>query len=148
MTQSRTAKTRIPARVHAGNDSARVWPSHGLGTTFTLLGACCWSLGGFFTRATTGIDAWQIVFYRSCVLLSIIGTVMLVRHRGRVLSVFHEAGINAAIAGIALGLAGLTFLLSLFYTTVAQSVFMAGIAPFCSAVLGWWILRERVPRAT
>jgi drug/metabolite transporter (DMT)-like permease len=25
---------------------------------------------------------------------------------------------------------------------------MVGIAPFSSAVLGWWILRERVPRAT
>lgn len=144
MTQSRPAKTRIPA-AH-GHHRGR--PSHGLGIAFTLLGACCWSLGGFFTRSTSGIDAWQIIFYRSSVVLLIMGAVMLVRHRGRMVAVFREAGINAAIAGIALGLAGLTFMLALFHTTVAQAIFMAGIAPFCSAVLGWWILRERVPRAT
>jgi drug/metabolite transporter (DMT)-like permease len=113
-----------------------------------LLGACCWSLGGFFTRATHGIDAWQIIFYRSWVVLIIMGTVMLIQHRSRVLSIFHEAGTSAAIAGIALGLAGLTFVLALFYTTVAQAIFMVGITPFSSAVLGWWILRERVRRST
>ena len=48
------------------------------------------------------------------------------------------------IAGLAVGTAGLTFIASLFYTTVAQSIFMTGLSPFMSALLGLWILRERV----
>ncbi|MDP9137845.1 MAG: DMT family transporter [Pseudomonadota bacterium] len=148
MIRSRSSTIPAPARTSGRVAGAPAWPSHGLGIVFTLIGACCWSLGGFFTRSTHGIDAWQIVFYRSWVVLLLMGAVMLGRHRSRVLSVFREAGINAAIAGVALGLAGLTFVLSLFYTTVAQSIFMVGIAPFCSAILGWWILRERAARAT
>ena len=148
MTEELARTTRMPARGQRQDAGTRRRPSHGLGIAFTLLGACCWSLGGLFTRATDGIDAWQIIFYRSWVALLIMAGVMLARHRGRTLSIFREAGLNAVIAGIALGLAGLTFVLSLFYTTVAQSIFMVGIAPFSSAILGWWILRERVARAT
>lgn len=144
--QSRTTGPRLPATVGGGGQPGQ--PSRGLAIAAVLLGACCWSLGGFFTRATHDIDAWQIVFYRSWVLLLIMGAAMLVRHRGGVVAALRAAGVNAAIAGVALGLAGLTFVLSLFYTTVAQSIFMVGIAPFCSAILGRWILRERVPKST
>jgi drug/metabolite transporter (DMT)-like permease len=58
------------------------------------------------------------------------------------------AGMNAVIAGIAVGTAGLTFVAALFYTTVAQAIFMVGVAPFFSAMLGFWILRERIPPIT
>ncbi len=149
MPRRRPTKTRNPAASSRGPArTPGVGPSHGLGIVFVLLAASCWSLGGFFTRATNGIDPWQIVFYRSWVALLIIGGFMAFRHGSRLSVVFREAGFNAAVAGVALGLAGLSFLLSLFHTTVAQSVFMVGIAPFCSALLGWWILRERVSKAT
>jgi DME family drug/metabolite transporter len=118
------------------------------GYVLTLLGACCWSFGGLFVRSTKDIDAWQIIFYRSWVLLAIMGGYMALRYRSQLWPVFRAAGSNAVLAGIALGLAGLLFMLSLFYTTVAQAVFMGGIAPFTSALLAWWILRERVNRPT
>jgi DME family drug/metabolite transporter len=118
------------------------------GFVLTLLGACCWSFGGFFVRTTKDIDAWQIIFYRSWVVLAITGGYLALRYRSQLGPVFRTAGINALIAGIALGLAGLLFMLSLFYTTVAQAVFMGGIAPFTSALLAWWLLGERVKRPT
>jgi drug/metabolite transporter (DMT)-like permease len=120
----------------------------GLGFVLALLGACCWSFGGLFVRSTEGVDAWQIIFYRSWVVLATMGGFMALRYRSRLARVFAEAGINAPIAGIALGLAGLTFVMSLFHTTVAQAIFMVGIAPFTAAMLGWWILGERVRSAT
>ncbi|MGH6873416.1 MAG: DMT family transporter, partial [Aestuariivirgaceae bacterium] len=118
------------------------------GFVLTLLGACCWSFGGLFVRTTRDIDAWQIIFFRSCVLLAITSGYLALRYRSRLWPMFRAAGINALIAGIALGLAGLLFMLSLFYTTVAQAVFMGGIAPFASALLAWWALGERVKGAT
>ena len=120
----------------------------GFGYLLVLLGACCWSLGGLFVRSTNNVDAWQIIFYRSWAVLVVLGGFMALRYRSRLGRIFRDAGFNAPIAGIALGLAGLTFVMSLFYTTVAQAIFMVGIAPFTAAMLGWWILGERVKSST
>jgi drug/metabolite transporter, DME family len=140
---------RPNARSIAGHQRKRAGRRHfNFGFVLTLLGACCWSLGGLFVRATEDVDAWQIIFYRSWVVLATMGGYMALRYRSRLGQVFRDAGINAPIAGIALGLAGLTFVLSLFYTTVAQAIFMVGIAPFTAALLGWWILGEGVKKAT
>jgi DME family drug/metabolite transporter len=134
----------MPARGSVGLRRGR----SGLGYVLVLLGACCWSLGGLFVRSTDNVDAWQIIFYRSWVVLVAMGGYMALRYRSRLGQVFRDAGINAPIAGTALGLAGLTFVMSLFYTTVAQAIFMVGIAPFTAAILGWWILGERVRKPT
>jgi len=39
--------------------------SYGTGVALALAGAACWSLGGGLVRMTEGVDAWQIIFYRS-----------------------------------------------------------------------------------
>ncbi len=122
--------------------------SYGAGVIFTVAGAACWSLGGALVRATDGIDAWQIIFYRSSTVLALMGAWLTYRLRGHLLSHMARAGINAVVAGMAVGTAGLTFVASLFYTTVAQAIFMVGMAPFLSAIIGYWILRERIPGVT
>lgn len=127
---------------------SRIVPSYGLGIALGIAAASCWSLGGVLVRLTDGIDSWQIVLYRSLTVLPLIGGWMALTKGRRTLAVIRQAGLNAVVAGIAVGLAGLCFVLSLFYTTVAQSIFMSGIAPFCAAFLGWWLLGERVSRAT
>jgi len=118
------------------------------GALLALAGATCWSFGGVLIRLTHGIDAWQIIFYRSSIVLIIMGAWVWLNNRGRLWRGVREAGINAVVAGIAIGTASLTFVVAVFYTTVAQVVFMVGIAPFCAALLGWWLLRERLTRIT
>jgi DME family drug/metabolite transporter len=127
---------------------SRIVPPYGIGVALGLAAASCWSLGGVLVRLTDGIDSWQIVFYRSLTVLLLIGGWLVLAHRRHTLAAIRQAGANAVVAGIAIGLAGLCFILSLFFTTVAQSIFMSGIAPFCAALLGWWLLGERVSRAT
>ncbi len=99
-------------------------------------------------RLTHGVDAWQIIFYRSITVLVIMGAWVWLNNRGRFWHTIHRAGINAVVAGIAVGSAGLSFVVAVFYTTVAQVIFMVGIAPFCAALLGWWLLRERLSPVT
>jgi drug/metabolite transporter (DMT)-like permease len=70
------------------------------------------------------------------------------RFRGDLWARTRDAGVNAVIAGVAIGTAGLVFIISMFYTTVADAVFMTGVSPFLSAILGLWILRERIPAIT
>lgn len=122
--------------------------SYGAGVLFVAAGAACWSMAGGLVRLTQGIDAWQIVFYRSAVLLACMLVWLGLRFRGDLWARFRDAGLNAVIAGIAIGTAGLVFIISMFYTTVAEAVFMSGMAPFFSAILGLWILRERIPGIT
>lgn len=122
--------------------------SYGAGVLFVAAGASCWSLGGALVRLTEGVDVWQIVFYRSITLLVCMCIWLGLRFRTQLVSRMREAGANAVIAGIAIGTAGLTFVASLFYTTVAEAIFMVGVSPFLSAILGLWILRERIPPVT
>jgi drug/metabolite transporter, DME family len=122
--------------------------SHALGIALVLGGAVCWSLGGVLVRLTDGIDIWQIVFYRSVVMLVVISAWIWSIHGVQSFDIVRRAGWTAAIAGIAVGLAGLAFVGAVFHTTVAQAIFMMGISPFCAALLGWWILRERVQGPT
>lgn len=122
--------------------------SYTAGAAFAAAGATCWSLGGALVRLTEGVDAWQIIFYRSLTILVCFG--LWFGHRFG-MGVFHHmrvAGFNAIVAGIAVGTAGLAFVASLFYTTVAQAIFMVGVAPFLSAIIGLWILRERISGVT
>lgn len=128
--------------------AGKVRPSHLAGAVLVLGGATCWSLGGVLVRLTEGIDVWQIIFYRSITVLTVMGGWVWLNNRGRLWLAIWDAGINGVVAGMAVGLAGLTFVAALFYTTVAQAIFMVGIAPFCAAVLGWWLLRERVSAVT
>jgi drug/metabolite transporter (DMT)-like permease len=118
------------------------------GILLVLGGVTCWSLGGMLVRLTDGIDAWQIILYRSLVLLIVMGLWIVRVYGPRSFAAVREAGWVAVAAGIAVGLASLCFVTALFYTTVAQTLFMAGIAPFSAALLGWWLLGERVHAAT
>ena len=119
-----------------------------LGMLCAAAGALCWSLGGMLVRLTSHIDGWQIIFFRSLTVLACMAVWLGVQYGRALPRVFHRAGANAVIAGIAIGAAGLSFIISLFYTTVAQAIFMTGLAPFLSAIMGYWILRERISGIT
>lgn len=122
--------------------------SYGAGVLFAAAGAACWSMAGGLVRLTHGIDAWQIVFYRSLVVLVCMLMWLGLRFGRDLWRRTREAGVNAVIAGVAIGTAGLVFIISMFFTTVADAVFMTGVSPFLSAILGFWILRERIPGIT
>ena len=123
-------------------------PSRLAGYAFAAAGAACWSLGGALVRLTENVDLWQIIFYRSLTVLLCMGLWLGLRFRSAFFARLADAGLNAVIAGVAVGIAGLTFVAALFYTTVAQAIFMTGITPFLSAMLGFWILREKIPPIT
>jgi drug/metabolite transporter (DMT)-like permease len=127
----------------------RSWQvNYGTGVMLAAIGALCWSFGGALVRLTEGLDAWQIIFYRSATLFVCMMGWLAIQHGRHLLLAFRQAGFNAVIAGLAIGMAGLTFIASLFYTTVAQSIFMTGLTPFIAALLGLWILREKVAAIT
>jgi len=123
-------------------------PSVPVAVFCALGGALCWSLAGVLVRMTSEIDPWQIIFYRSIAVAICCGFWLAATYRSRFFAMVAEAGSSGVIAGIAVGLAGLTFIIAIFYTTVAQAIFMVGLSPFAAAIIGRIMLREYVGAAT
>jgi drug/metabolite transporter, DME family len=122
------------------------------GVLLVVLAGSFWSLGGILVRLVEAAGAWQIIFYRSAALIPTLALIMAVRHGGGggrwFLATFRAAGRNGLAAGALQAAASVAFILALQHTTVANTLFMLGGAPFLGALLGWVVLGERVRRAT
>jgi drug/metabolite transporter, DME family len=141
-----TAAAPIPAPATAPSTPAG--PAHGRGVALALLGALFWSLSGLMVRLTEAAGPWQIVLYRSVAMTATLLLLLAVRHRGRVATPLRDAGWDAFLAGLALTGSSSFFILSLSHVTVANALFMSGIAPFITALIARASIGEPVARLT
>jgi DME family drug/metabolite transporter len=74
--------------------------------------------------------------------------ILAVRYRGRVDLPLRRGGRDALLAGLAFSSASCCFILAIGYVTVANALFMSGIAPFITALLARAWLGESVPSRT
>lgn len=114
------------------------------GVTLVLTAGIFWSFAGLAVRLIEFANEWQILFFRSTSLLAFLSVYFLVFHRKRTIEVFRDCGWVGFAAGLALGLAFCAWIHALTHTTVANALFLLSTSPFFAAVLGWWILGERV----
>ena len=112
------------------------------------LGAFGLSFGGLIVRNLTGIDAATINFHRSAALIVSTLAIIAVLHRGTILRQLLGIGIRGLLAGAILGCAGITFLMALIHTTVANTVLITSSTPLLSAVLAFLLLGERLSKPT
>ena len=66
--RSSSSSSSPPSSGHEGPAAAPHEPdvfSYGAGVLFVAAGAACWSLAARWCASPTGIDVWQIIFYRS-----------------------------------------------------------------------------------
>lgn len=118
------------------------------GMALVIAAGTCLSFGGLLFRLISSSDVWQVFLYRSVFLILAMVPIILYANKGKFFSIFYRAGWNGVIAGFCLALASVSFITSLTYTTVANAAFMVGSVPFFSALLGWWLLREKVSKQT
>jgi drug/metabolite transporter, DME family len=132
----------------APQTGARVDRDYAQGVVLVALAGVFWSVGGLLIRLIEAANAWQIVLYRSLALALTLALIVALRHRGRLVRAFGEAGWNGAAAGVALSGGFIGFVLALHHTTVANATFMLGASPFFGALLGRLVLGEALRRAT
>ena len=101
---------------------------------------------GLIVRSMDSAGGWQIIFYRSCFLAIALCVVFGVQSRGRVRAAIRELRPWALLGSVAIASVNTCFILSLTYTTVANTMFSLSAAPFFTALLGWMVLGERVER--
>jgi len=113
---------------------------HRTGILLVMLAGFFWSLGGLIIRLMEEAGPWQILFYRSLSIAIMLFMVLNIVHGRNFIQVVRSSGWASFIAGIGIAIAFAGFILSLAYTTAANTFFLLATA--------WPVLGERVDRAT
>ena len=123
-------------------------PSYRHGIFLVLFAGVCWSSMGLGIRFIETANVWQILFYRSLSLAPFLFLVIALRSGGKPFQTIRKVGVAGVIGGVALVFAFTGGILAIQETTVANAMFLFAAAPFMAALLGLFILRERVRTAT
>jgi drug/metabolite transporter (DMT)-like permease len=108
-------------------------------------------LSGFFL-STLGIgvrfmqqaDSFQITFYRALGQAVFVSFILWLRNRGSMLESFYQVGKIGLLAGFMFAGASVFLVLALTTTTIANAMFVMSLAPFGTAVLAFFFLREKI----
>jgi drug/metabolite transporter (DMT)-like permease len=125
-------------------DAARA--SRSLGFALALSATVFWSLAGLMIRLMGEATSWHIILYRSLGATAMVGGMIAIVNRGRVVQAIRLAGWPAVLAGVCSSASSVLFILALGRVTVANATFMGGITPFLTAIGAQAFLGERVPR--
>ncbi len=121
---------------------------YGTGILLVLLAGTVWSTIGIGIRNIEVANVWQILFYRSIALSTFLFVLILFRSGYKPFASIINTGWAGVIGGIGLVIAFAGGIYSIQITTVANAMFLFASAPFMAAVLGWWLLKEKVHNTT
>jgi drug/metabolite transporter, DME family len=113
------------------------------GAALVFGAAIIFSLGGLIFRHIEGLDIWTINFWRALTMTIALAIGLAVVARGRVVAAFVAAGWRGLASGACIAVMMSCYMLALPRTTVANIMVIASAAPFLTALLAWFILRER-----
>ena len=118
------------------------------GVLLVLAAGICWSSMGLGIRHIEVANVWQILFFRSLALTTLLLLVLTFRARGNPFPIIQRAGLAGGVGGISLVFAFSGGILAIQTTSVANAMFLFAAAPFFAAILGWLLLNEQVRKAT
>jgi len=122
--------------------------AHKYGLLFVFAAGVLWSTVGLGIRMIEDAVVWQILLYRSISMSLFLYLVIRVRSGESPFVQIRRTGFPAVVAGLALVAAYSGGIYAIQNTSVANAMLLFATAPFMAAVLGWFILRERVRVAT
>jgi len=118
------------------------------GVSYIVLAGVFLSLGGLFVRFLDTADPWTVLFYRSLTFTVSVSLFMYLRDGCGVVQRFQQIKPLELIVTLSLALGFMSYLLSLFTTSVANTVLILSTGPVFAALLGWIVLRETVNHST
>ncbi len=127
----------------AGNTSTRT-----TGILFVFAAGVLWSTVGLGIRMIEDAVVWQILFYRSISLSIFLYIVIRIRTGQSPFEQIRKAGVPSVVAGLALVAAYSGGIYAIQHTSVANALLLFATAPFFTAILGRFILKETVRSAT
>ena len=121
-------------------------PNRALGIPMVLLAGVFWSTSGIIYRLIEEATAWQVLFYRSLSLLTMLFIWLGFKYKENLFKLFGYSLRLTMVGGIFLGIAFTAYIQALEHTSVANAMFILAIAPFITALLGIVLLGEKILR--
>jgi drug/metabolite transporter (DMT)-like permease len=118
------------------------------GVLLVIASALFLSTSGVGLRVIESASAWQILFYRSISMGILVFIILVLFNRGTWMLRFKTITRDDVLLAFVLGSGFVAYVFALLITTVANALFIFSAAPFLAALLGWFLLGERVPLRT
>ena len=117
---------------------------------FVLLAGLIWSFGPLVVRNMDNAELvpWQYSLIRGSAIFIILNLYLFLTEGSKFINNYNKIGLSGIIGGISLGIANLTFILSLTSTSAAVTLLMLGALPFLAAIIAYIFLNEKISKTT
>ena len=115
-----------------------------------LIAGIFWSFGPLVVRHIDNAQLipWQYLFFRGSVIFLVINIYLFLAEGQKFIKNYNKIGLSGLIGGISLGIANISFILSITTTTAAVTMMMLATQPFVAAILAYIFLNEKISKTT
>ena len=115
-----------------------------------LLAGLIWSFGPLVVRNIDNAELipWQYSLIRGFSIFLLLNLYLFFNEGTDFIKNYKKIGLSGLVGGISLGIANITFVLSITTTTAAVTMMMLGAMPFIAAILAYFFLREKMSLTT
>ena len=121
---------------------------HFLSILLMFIGSIAISFNGLVIRNIDLAEDWVVIFYRAFSFSFSIFLYLIFKYRKNVFKKIVQIRINGFLGGFVLSISNICFILSMTSTTVANTVFTISLIPFLTALLSFFILKEKIKKIT
>ena len=114
------------------------------GSFLVIFGAVCLSFGGIIVKSFEAASLWQILFWRQFFFTIIVALYLLFTYKKNFFNSFYKSGIPGFIAGSFLGCGFAAYVFAMYYTTVANTLFIITTETIFLAFFGYIFLKEKI----
>ena len=115
-----------------------------------LIAGIFWSFGPLVVRHIDNAQLipWQYLFFRGSVIFLVLNIYLFLIEGQKFIGNYNRIGLSGLIGGVSLGIANISFILSITTTTAAITMMMLATQPFVAAILAYIFLKEKISKTT
>ncbi len=115
-----------------------------------LIAGIFWSFGPLVVRHIDNahLIPWQYLFFRGSVIFLVLNIYLFLAEGRKFIGNYNRIGLSGLIGGVSLGIANISFILSITTTTAAVTMMMLATQPFVAAILAYIFLKEKISKTT
>ena len=115
-----------------------------------LIAGLFWSFGPLVVRYIDDahLIPWQYLFFRGSIIFLVLNVYLFLAEGIKFTKNYNKIGLSGLIGGVSLGIANISFILSITTTTAAVTMMMLATQPFVAAILAYVFLKEKISMTT
>ena len=118
------------------------------GPILIFFGAFSLSFGGIIVKSFEGANLWQILFWRQFFFTIAVCLYLIFVYKKNFFNSFYKSGVPGFFAGLVLGLGFCAYVFAMYYTTVANTLFIITTETIFLAFFGYIFLKEKISLIT